>query len=109
MNAHTAEYPGWFASRELAEAYAEPFFDWYNHEHHHSGLGLFTPDQVHTGKHLKVQKIRQAALDAAYGLHPKRFVKGRPTPPQLAPIVAINPEPGLIVGEPKRKPAPVLA
>ena len=103
---YTAEYPGWFASRELAEAYFEPFFDWYNHEHHHSGLGLFTPDQVHTGEHLKVQKIRQAALDAAYGLHPERFVKGRPTPPQLAPIVAINPEPGLIVGKPKRKPAP---
>ncbi len=89
---YTAEYPGWFASRELAEAYFEPFFDWYNHQHHHSGLGLFTPDQVHTGEHLKVQVVRQATLDESYRLHPERFVKGRPTPTQLAPIV----------GKPKR-------
>ena len=75
---YTAEYPGWFASRELAEAYFEPFFDWYNHEHHHSGLGLFTPDQVHTGEHLKVQKIRQAAPGRGVRPPPQTLRQGPP-------------------------------
>jgi hypothetical protein len=26
------------------------FFAWYNQAHHHVGLGLMTPDQVHYGQ-----------------------------------------------------------
>ena len=101
-------YPGWFASLAAAEAYFEPFFEWYNHEHHHSGIGLFTPDQVHSGEHERVQKVRQAALDEGHRRHPERFVRGRPKPPEVPPIVAINPEPGLKL-QPDPTPAAVPA
>jgi putative transposase len=26
------------------------FFEWYNQEHHHSGIGLLTPATVHCGQ-----------------------------------------------------------
>lgn len=90
-------YPGRFESLPEARAWFEGFVDWYNREHHHVGIGLFTPDQVHSGEHLAIQKVREAALDEAYRLHPERFVRGpsRPKQLRLAEAVHINPEPAV--------------
>ena len=95
------DYPGRFESLAEAEAYFEGFIRWYNTEHHHGGIGLFTPDQVHHGTHLEVQKTREAALDAAYQRNPERFAGGRPRPKTLVlPVsVSINPEPSVAVIE----------
>lgn len=49
------------------------FFRWYNEEHHHYGLSLFTPRQVHTGEWIALQQQRQRVLDEAYRRHPERF------------------------------------
>src|SRR6266704_1443187 len=42
-------FPERFGSIQDARAYCHVFFPWYNTEHHHSGLGLLTPADVHHG------------------------------------------------------------
>jgi putative transposase len=86
-------YPGHFDDVENARAYFGPFFNRYNAEHRHSGLGLMTPEAVHTGRAGALQKKRQAVLAAAHERHPERFVRGRPSPPAIPEEVWIN-QPG---------------
>jgi putative transposase len=71
-------FPGRFGSIEDGRAFCGDFFDWYNHDHRHSGLHLFTPAQVHFGHHEAARRVRQATMDLAYARHPERFVRGRP-------------------------------
>jgi putative transposase len=40
------EFPKRFETIEQAEDFCRRFFDWYNRDHHHGGIGLMTPDQV---------------------------------------------------------------
>jgi putative transposase len=84
------DYPDRFGSIQDARAWARPFFQWYNHEHHHSGLGLLTPATVHYGQAQAVIGQRQQVLQAAYAAHPERFVRGKPKPPSLPTEVWIN-------------------
>ena len=44
------EFPERFDDIEHARAHCRVFFDWYNHEHRHSGIGLMTPAAVHYGR-----------------------------------------------------------
>lgn len=83
-------WPGHFTSREHARDWSASFVQWYNHEHRHEGVGLFTPAVVHTGRHLAIDRERQRALDDAYAAHPERFVRGRPSSPSLPAEVWIN-------------------
>lgn len=84
------EFPECFEGLEHARAQARTFFDWYNHEHRHSGIGFMTPAAVHFGHAHALQQHRAQILEAAYRVHPERF-KGRiPTPPALPTIVGIN-------------------
>jgi len=85
------EFPDRFESLGDARTFCRCFFDWYNEEHHHSGLRYLTPNQVHSGHSLPVVAARQRVLDEAYAKHPERFV-GAP-PRALAPpdAVYINP------------------
>lgn len=83
-------YPDRFGSLPDARFWARGFFHWYNHEHHHSGLGLMTPATVHYGQAERVQAERRQVLLAAYAAHPERFVRGVPTPPELPKEVWIN-------------------
>ena len=50
----------------------------------------FTPADVHFGRHLELDRVRQRALDAAYAARPERFVKARPTSPSVPDEVWIN-------------------
>ena len=84
-------YPERFGSQPDARAWARPFFDWYNNEHHHSALGLMTPSDVHFGRAPIIIQKRQQILCAAYEKHPERFVNGLPAAPQLPEAVWINP------------------
>jgi putative transposase len=83
-------YPERFGSLQDARAWARPFFHWYNHQHHHSGLALLTPATVHYGQAQAVLERRQETLQAAYAAHPERFVRGVPKPPSLPTEVWIN-------------------
>lgn len=84
------DYPKFFGSLADARAWAQEFFQWYNFVHRHSALGLLTPAVVHHGQTQSVLSARQAVLHQAYGAHPERFVKGRPSPAALPPAVWIN-------------------
>jgi putative transposase len=85
------DYPEHFDSPEHARQWARLFFHWYNHDHHHVGLGLMTPAVVHYGRAEAVQAQRQQVLTAAYTRHPERFVKGPPLAPTAPRAVWINP------------------
>jgi len=85
------DYPTRFGCLQDARAWAAEFFDWYNREHHHTGLALLTPADVHFHRTEVVPQKRQAVLQAAYKKTPERFVKGVPHPIQLPKAVWINP------------------
>ena len=85
------EFPDRFGCIEDAEQFCREYFKWYNGEHHHFGIGLMTPDQVHYGQVDLVYAARQAVLDQAYHDHPTRFVNQPPSPPDKPVAAWINP------------------
>jgi transposase InsO family protein len=44
------KFPKRFGCHEDALQYCREFFDWYNNEHYHSGIGLMTPSSLHYGQ-----------------------------------------------------------
>ena len=84
------EFPERFGSIEDGRAFCQRFFRWYNHEHHHSGLGFHTPADVHFGRAPLIQFERARVLEAAYAAHPERFVRQLPLPPPLPGPAWIN-------------------
>jgi putative transposase len=84
------EFPDRFGCIQDARAFCQQFFQWYNEEHRHSGLGLLTPAVVHSGQAPAVLAARQVVLDAAYQAHPDRFVRRPPKPLPLPSEVWIN-------------------
>jgi putative transposase len=85
------DYPERFGCQQDARTWATEFFRWYNHEHHHSALGLLTPADVHFGRAQSILDQRQQVLHAAYLKNPERFVKGPSIPAQVPSAVWINP------------------
>jgi putative transposase len=85
------DYPGEFASPMHGRAWCQQFFGWFNDEHQHSGLALFTPADVFHGRVEEVAARRQGALDRAYAAHPERFPNGPPVVPRPPATVSINP------------------
>lgn len=86
-----ADFPDRFGSYQDALAHSRKFFDWYNNEHYHSGIGFVTPSSLHYGRASQVIIERQATLNQAYLANPQRFVKGTPQPKKLPTAVWINP------------------
>jgi putative transposase len=84
------EFPDRFDSIEHARAFCRTFFDWYNHSHRHSGIGLMTPAAVHDGRATELHAQRARVLEAAYAATPERFVRRPPTPPELPTAAWIN-------------------
>lgn len=72
------DFPARFDSLAHAKTHSQAFFDWYNLEHHHWGLALLTPAQVHYGQVDTVVAHRQTVLDTAHAEHPERFVRRPP-------------------------------
>ncbi len=84
-------FPKRFGCIEDARSFCRAFFDWYNQHHHHTGIGLMTPDQVHYGQIEAVHAARQVTLDQAFSQYPARFVKRPPVPPAKPTATWINP------------------
>ncbi len=84
------EFPESFGSIMDARAFCQPFFNWYNSKHYHSGIGFLTPEDVHYGRAEQIIKERKAVLDAAYEKNQKRFKGKMPTPAALPETVWIN-------------------
>ena len=83
-------FPANFGSLEDARAFCKDFFEYYNHEHRHSGIGLHTPASVHYGTATAIREQRADVLDAAFAANPDRFRGRRPTPPKLPTVAWIN-------------------
>jgi putative transposase len=84
------DFPPQFDSIEAARRHCRTFFNWYNHDHRHTGLGLHTATDVHHGQAGAVREQRAAVLTAAYDTHPERFVRKPPVPPKLPAASWIN-------------------
>lgn len=85
------DFPKRFGCHEDALAFCRQFFDWYNQEHYHSGIGLLTPSSLHYGQATEVIASRKKTLERAWQLHPERFVNGIPRPAAIPKAVWINP------------------
>jgi putative transposase len=84
-------FPGRFGSIQDARAHCHVFFPWYNTEHHHVGLGLLTPADVHHGRAEQRVAARATVLATAYAARPERFPAGPPAPAAMPTAVWINP------------------
>lgn len=84
-------FPDRFGSIEDARSFCRCFFPWYNEEHRHSGIALYTPADVHHGRTPVLERARAGVLAGAYTAHPERFVRRPPTPPEMPGAVWINP------------------
>ena len=84
------DFPERFGSIVHARDHSHDFFPWYNTEHHHSGIVMLTPHDVHHG--LAEQRLTERALvlEAAFRAHPERFPHGMPKRPELPSSVWIN-------------------
>jgi putative transposase len=85
------QFPKPFGCVEDAKTFIRHFFDWYNRDHHHAGIGLMTPDQVHYGQAEEIYEARQKILNRAFDANPERFVKMPPRPPRKPTAAWINP------------------
>ena len=83
-------FPERFGSIADARAFCRRFFDYYNHEHRHSGVAYHTPASVHYGTATEVRAQRSETLASAYVANPARFRHRRPEPPKLPTVAWIN-------------------
>lgn len=83
------DYPRVFADLDAARAYIGDYVPWYNTEHKHSGIALFSPSQVDDGTWIHAWQARDDALQRYYGQHPERF-RHPPVTPAPADLVGIN-------------------
>jgi putative transposase len=75
------DFPDRFGSIQDARGFCAPFFYWYNCLHHHSGIALLTPHDLHHGFATARQDARALILAHAYAKHRQRFPNG---PPRVA-------------------------
>ena len=76
-------YPGAFAGIEQARAHVDRYVPWYNQHHKHSGIALFSPNDVHDGswEQLWARRARPAGLlrnSTPSGSAPARPPRHRP-------------------------------
>src|SRR4030095_2851845 len=87
---HHPTFPDRFGCIQDARSLWQGFFGWYNFEHHHSGIALLAPADVHYGRAERVITARAAVLEGAHAAPPQRFVRKPPQPPRLSEQVWIN-------------------
>lgn len=88
-------FPRKFHGDVDGRAFCKPYFDWYNDHHHHSGIALLTPADVHFGRADEILRRRHDVKLAAFQAHPERFVNGPPRMIDLPRAVYIN-EPSIL-------------
>ena len=84
------KFPSRFGSIEDARVFCQDFFRYYNKNHHHSGIGLVTPEQLHYGMAQDVYDQRCIILENAFEKNPERFRGKKPLPPALPEAAWIN-------------------
>jgi putative transposase len=84
------ELPERCGSIEVARAFCADFCAWYNTEHRHSGIAMFTPADVHYGRAGELLDFRTGVLDAAYAAPTSGSSRARRHPGQSPPRSWIN-------------------
>jgi len=87
---YVPEFPDRFGCIQDAREFGRRFFQWYNHEHKHSGIGYFAPDDVHSGRYQELKVYRDQTLQNFWETHPERFIKGLPKAQAVPTAVWIN-------------------
>ncbi len=82
-------FPDEFGSLQGARKFCDRFFEYYNHDHYHSGIGLHTPFSVHIGTAQAVQDKRAETMERFRAANPDRFTR-KPTLPKLPTVAWIN-------------------
>ena len=72
-------FPACFGSIEEARAFCQVFFRWYNPEHRHSGIGLMTPEAVHTATPTRPSRPAHRCLPPLTPPTPNASSGNRPT------------------------------
>lgn len=85
------DFPARFGCLADARAFCRLFFDWYNNVHHHSGIAMLTPADLHAGRGDAILLARNGVMLSAYGQHPNRFVNGKPAVRGTPDAAWINP------------------
>lgn len=86
-------FPKRFSSMEHAREHCRDFFTWYNTEHHHTGIELLTPKQVHYGQAETILAARNRLLADTHEGN-LRFKGKKPKFFKLPSAVWINPPEG---------------
>ncbi len=89
---YSPTFPKRFANIAAARTFCEGFFEHYNNQHRHSGIGLNTPANVHYGLDDIIRQKRQGVLDTAYTDRPDRFRKPPQAPKFPKPPGSTNPK-----------------
>lgn len=84
------EFPERFNSLAEAREFCRSFFDWYNKDHYHSGIGFLTPESIHYGFAENILENRKKVLLNAFEKNPKRFRSKKPKLKNLPKSVWIN-------------------
>ena len=84
------EFPDRFGAIQHARDFSRDFFPWYNDEHHHSGIAMLTPSDVHYGRGADVLKARYQTMMQAFTANPRRFNGHVPKLQELPTEVWIN-------------------
>jgi len=84
------EFPDRFDAIQDARCFCGPFFNWYNKEHRHTGIGMLTPSPVHHGQAQEACVQSAATLEQAFLENPHRFKGITPKPLALPEAVWIN-------------------
>jgi len=88
---YAPSFPERFGSKEDAVSFCQGIFGWYNGEHKHSGIGYYTPEDVHYGRATELERARNQTLSEAYARNPERFVNKLPVASSVPTAVWINP------------------
>jgi putative transposase len=81
------EFPERFGCLQDARAFGCAFFPWYNGEHRHSGVALYTPSDVHYGRVHELTNVGRRPWTpptsgrptASYANRPRRRCRPRPS------------------------------
>jgi putative transposase len=84
------DFPDRFGCLADARGFCADFFYWYNCLHHHSGIALLKPYDLHYGHAQMRQEARALILAQAYAKHRARFPNGPPHVADVPKAVWIN-------------------
>ncbi len=84
------DFPERFGSLADARSFCRDFFPWYNDEHHHSGIVMLRPSELHYGLGPAVLEARYETMKQAFEANPRRFNGHLPKRQELPTEVWIN-------------------